>query len=260
MLKNFKDNGYIILKNVLNDEQLCFINSTWDKLKEKPFKDHFPYIVGTHIDNSPWEMPFSFTNFGSAPFGYYLHTNLQAIIEHKLGLELIPTYYFSREYYTDSELYAHRDRPSCEISATIAIGHETSSMQPRAIWVKNDKEFSVKRSAPFEVSQGLNELERNDENCQAIYLEPGDMMVYQGCNVIHWRDPFDGNFSRHTFIHFVNKNGLIYKQFPEIEYDFRDSLSSSYSDIKPEKAKLMEKVNSLSGYPNWPEENACKNL
>ena len=78
-------------------------------------------------------MPFSFTNFGSAPFGYYLHTNLQAIIEHKLGLELIPTYYFSREYYTDSVLYAHRDRPSCEISATIAIGHKRSSMQPWAI-------------------------------------------------------------------------------------------------------------------------------
>lgn len=260
MLNDFKNNGYIVLKNILSKEILNFINSTWDKLKEKPFAGHFPYVTGKHIEGSPWNTPFSYTNFGSAPFGHYIHKYCQRIIEEKLSLELIPTYYFSREYYSDSVLYAHRDRPSCEISATIAIDYETSSMRPWPIWIKNDKEFSSNRLKPFEVSQCLDFSEREEENCKAIYLEPGDAMVYQGCNVIHWRDPLEGNFSRHTFIHFVNKNGLIYKQFPEIKFDFRKSLTGTYADIDPKIGALMEKVNSLSGYANWPEENACQNL
>ena len=260
MLQEFKNNGFIILRNVFSKDTLEFVNSTWDKLKEKPFSDHFPYFIGEHIEGSPWEMPFSFTNFGSAPFGYYLHLSLQQVIQEKLNLELVPTYYFSREYYTDAVLYAHRDRPSCEISATIAIGHETMNQKPWPIWIKNDKEFSGQNLSAFEVSQGLNAEERLRTSCHDIYLEPGDVMVYQGCNVLHWRDPFEGIFSRHTFVHFVNKNGLIYKQFPQIEFDFRSSLSGSYADIEPETAKLMEKVNSLSGYANWPEENACQNI
>ena len=95
MLQEFKSNGYIILRNVFGKDTLEFVNSTWDKLKEQPFSDHFPYIIGEHIECSPWEMPFSFTNFGSAPFGYYLHLSLQKVIQEKLNLELVPTYYLS---------------------------------------------------------------------------------------------------------------------------------------------------------------------
>jgi hypothetical protein len=260
MLSEFKNNGYIILRNAFSKELLEYTNSTWDKLKERPFADHFPTVKGEHISASSWELPFQYTNFGSAPFGHYLHISLQAMIEQKLGLELVPTYYFSREYYTDSVLYAHRDRPSCEISATIAIDYKSSTEKAWPIWVKNDPKFSKNKLTAFEVSQGLNQTERELQGCKAIYLEPGDAMIYQGCNVIHWRDPFEGDFSRHTFVHFVNKHGLIFKQFPEIEFDFRNSLSGSYADIEPHKRELMNRVNTLTSYANWSEENACKNL
>ena len=260
MLSSFKNDGYIVLRSVLSKETLEYINATWNSLKEEPFSKHFPYVIGKHIDGSKWELPFAFTNFGSAPFGNYIHNKMHGVIEDQLGIGLVPTYYFSREYYTDAVLYAHRDRPSCEISATIAIDYSTPKDEPWAIWVKKDKNFSKNKLSAFEVSQSLSSAERADQNCKEILLYPGDMMVYQGCNVIHWRDPFEGDFSRHIFIHFVHKDGKIFKQYPKIENDFRESLSASYSNIDEETRSEMKVVNTLTAYPNWAEENACTNL
>jgi hypothetical protein len=260
MLSEFKDNGYVVLKNAISKDALEFINATWDRLKDKPFSEHFPYVIGEHIQESTWEMPFSFTNFGSAPFGHYAHLKLQQLIEEKLSIDLVPTYYFSREYYTDAVLYAHRDRPSCEISATIAIDFKTRNKKPWAIWVKKDNEFSKNELSAFSVSQGLSEEARAKENCIEVMLDPGDMMVYQGCNVIHWRDPLDGDYSRHIFIHFVHADGKIFKDYPEIANDFRPSLTASYDDIDENLRDKMRKINSLTRYPNWAEENACLNI
>ena len=49
MLSEFKDNGYVVLKNAISKDALEFINATWDRLKDKPFSEHFPYVIGEHI-------------------------------------------------------------------------------------------------------------------------------------------------------------------------------------------------------------------
>ena len=59
MLSEFKNNGYIILRNAFSKELLEYTNSTWDKLKERPFADHFPTVKGEHISASSWELPLS---------------------------------------------------------------------------------------------------------------------------------------------------------------------------------------------------------
>ena len=38
-----------------------------------------------------------------------------------------------------------------------------------------------------------------------IDLEVGDVLLYQGPNVIHWRDYLLGDYSYHIFMHFINR-------------------------------------------------------
>ena len=38
-------------------------------------------------------------------------------------------------------------------------------------------------------------------------LEVGDMLVYSGCELEHWREPFDGNICGQVFLHYNHVNG-----------------------------------------------------
>ena len=40
-----------------------------------------------------------------------------------------------------------------------------------------------------------------------IITKPGDAVIYLGCELEHWREPFTGDFQIQTFLHYVNKNG-----------------------------------------------------
>ena len=92
--ESFQDNGFVVVRNALNQDLVSFINDTWDQLKKPPYIEAFPYKVGKHIPESSWETPFSYTNFESAPFGYALHVKLQPIIETLTNFALVPTYSF----------------------------------------------------------------------------------------------------------------------------------------------------------------------
>ena len=53
----------------------------------------------------------------------------------------------------------------------------------------------------------------------AIYLEgvqvdlaPGDMLVYSGCDLEHWRDEFQGNICGQVFLHYNHRNGQFAEQ------------------------------------------------
>jgi hypothetical protein len=39
-------------------------------------------------------------------------------------------------------------------------------------------------------------------------LEPGDMSIYTGCEVEHWREPYEGNQQIQLFLHYVDANGV----------------------------------------------------
>ena len=44
------------------------------------------------------------------------------IMKQRTGLELIPTYSYTRLYEKGNTLHRHKDRPSCEISTTLHLG------------------------------------------------------------------------------------------------------------------------------------------
>ena len=45
-----------------------------------------------------------------------------------------------------------------------------------------------------------------------VILNKGDAIIYNGCKLEHWREPFDGDYHIQTFLHYVDKKGE-YKNF-----------------------------------------------
>ena len=257
----FKKNRYYLAKGLVNDDLLSYVQDSWKGYDKYPFDSIFVKKQGIHKENSKWKDEFETIEFGAAPFGTILLTRLQKEIEKIINIKLIPTYNYSRKYFRNSVLYAHRDRPSCEISATICIDQDTDNKKPWPIWLKNDKNYANQTYAgAYEISQKLDEDIRKQSGCKKILMEPGDVLIYQGINVLHWRDQLEGNFSKNVFIHYVNKNGPLFKDHPELEWDGRESAYSDY-DADFKNYKLVQDLNEKSeNNPDWLKSRACKGI
>lgn len=141
-----------------------------------------------------------------------LMLNVQPIIERIFNVQLLPTYSYSRIYWTGSDMAKHKDRPSCEFSASICIDVDPA---PWPIWFGGEE----------------------------LVLYPGDFVAYRGTEVEHWRDEFTGNQQIQVFAHFVNKAG----PYTGFTNDCRPTLGIpvQYCDPqrhnKPERALLEQK-------------------
>jgi hypothetical protein len=107
-----------------------------------------------------------------------LLTKAMPIMLKKTKLKLIPTYSYARIYENGSILERHKDRSSCEISTTLNL---LGDLWP--IYLKSKNKKTIK-----------------------IDLNHGDMLVYKGCELEHWREPFKGECCVQTFLHYNDLN------------------------------------------------------
>ena len=131
---------------------------------------------------------------------------VKPIMEEKTGLKLLPTYAYARIYKKDDVLKRHKDRMSCEISTTMNLGGD-----PWPIYLEPD-ETKGRHDGKQYVSDNTPGVR--------VDLEPGDMLVYSGCILEHWREKFDGKDCGQVFFHYNN----IVTQGDENKYDRRPHL------------------------------------
>ena len=174
---------YKIIKNAISKEQASFIYNyfllkreavrfLYDKkfLKEKETL----YMFGTWDDP---QVPNVYSQYGDFVMETLLKQMLP-IMKKKSKLDLIPTYSYARIYEKGAILKKHIDRSSCEISTTLNLGGD-----PWSIYLKvKTKEIEIK-------------------------LSPGDMLIYSGCTLDHWRKKFEGKICAQVFLHYIKKNG-----------------------------------------------------
>lgn len=135
------------------------------------------------------QSPGMFAAYKDPVFMFNQH-RLHPVMEEVTGLRLHQTYNYFRVYRPGAILEKHTDRPACEISCTMLIGSNYGGAWP----------ILADHPAHGETS---------------VTQQPGDMVVYRGNEVEHWRDPFDpalyggGLDSYHVqvFTHYVDADG-----------------------------------------------------
>lgn len=105
--------------------------------------------------------------------------------------EVYPTFGYVRLYKKGDVLNKHKDRPSCEIAASLYIGGDA--------W-------------PFYIAD------------EKIDMDIGDLVVYDGSNVEHWREEFKDNQCGQVFLFYsINK---------EKEFDSRPHIGLPFEFAK----------------------------
>ena len=192
-----------------------------EEFLDKKNCEELTLALKTEIENRGWvdtQCPKSKSLRDSMTFDKLL-LDLLPYFEQATSLKLLPTYAYARWYVPGEVLKIHRDRPSCEISATITLGLE-GDVWPIYIG---------------KLSQTPTECSRLDEIDNVVYasdvgklnLKIGDAMLYRGCEMLHWRDEYkEGKWQAQVFLHYVDANG----PHKEWIYDKRNALNISTSD------------------------------
>jgi hypothetical protein len=98
-------------------------------------------------------------------------------MEKHTGIKLSPTYSYARIYKEGDVLARHKDRYSCEISTTLNLGGDSWPIY-------------------------LDPTGRKGQAGIKVDLKPGDMLIYSGCDLEHWREEFKGKDCGQVFLHY----------------------------------------------------------
>jgi len=186
---NFKENGYFVIRNFLDKNFVDFINQYF-----------FTRIRSGTACVGDSQAPNSYSFYGDPLMDTILAESAKKLSEIA-EYSLLPTYTYTRLYGKGDELVIHRDRPSCELSATLALGiPEGEPINPIYFSRTEDKKDAVQ-----------------------IELHPGDLCLYHGCDLYHWRSPFTQKWYLQSFLHYVNADG----EYKNNLYDGRPYLGMS---------------------------------
>lgn len=185
-MTNFEDTKVVFVKNFIDAQGIKTISTYMEyALNQK--------IMVRGKDN----VTTSYYRYGD-PLIETVLANALPDVEEITGRSLHPTYSFARVYIKGDALTPHVDRPACEYSVTVNVA---TVGEPWPIWV----EVPGKESVSFT-------------------LEPGDALVYKGCEVKHWREEATGTKINAQFmLHYVDQAG----PHASFKWDKRPSLGAS---------------------------------
>jgi hypothetical protein len=181
-----KDLKYKLIKNFLTIEEVNLLTN-YCRIKHRINCKSFDDIQNDNGD----------TFFYGDPLMESLMVNKLELMKKETGLELLPTYAFWRMYTLNADLKKHKDREACEISVTVMIGSDKTKWP---IYLEPD-------STKGTFDSKNNEYFPSDSKGIEINLNPGDALIYLGCELEHWRKEFEGDWHAQTFLHYVDKNG-----------------------------------------------------
>jgi hypothetical protein len=183
---DFKKNNYTVLKNVISKELHTFL---FDYFYLKRKVAHTLYSNNYIPENSSifgkWndpQVPNTYSHYSDIAFETLLY-KLLPIIEKQTNLKLYMNYSYARIYMKGDVLDRHLDRFSCEISTTLNLGGDS--------WPIFINPTPVKEITN---SKGIK-----------IDLSPGDMLIYKGNILEHWRETFEGKECAQVFLHYTDK-------------------------------------------------------
>ena len=195
---SFKTKKYQVIRGAVSKELANFIfnymmlqrDAVDFMVKHQKVNPYNPFI-GTRTDG---QVPGCYTKYAD----WVMETLLMymiPIMKAKTGLELIPTYTYTRLYEKGNILKRHKDRPSCEVSTTLHLGGDEWPI------------FLDPTGQNFVIDEYKNIHKPGAPKGVQVDLKVGDMLIYSGCELEHWREPFQGNVCSQVFLHYNHANG-----------------------------------------------------
>lgn len=205
--EQFDKDGYLVIKDLWDSEEL-FVEvpsirgqiNYWGKKK-----DQFRF------DPLEGQVEGSLACY-TRPEYRHIHTGIRIKLEKVIGRKLYNTYFYDRFYFAGQALSLHADRPACEISVSVHVSSNTEECWP--LWIKT----------PDTYNDETKTIVKEQGESRSVCLEPGDGMIYKGCERPHWRDPLpsrhSGNFNirkldntddtyyHQVFFHYVLADGI----------------------------------------------------
>lgn len=213
----FEKQDYIFIEGGI-DPTLCSVVTNYALLQER--------TNYTSENGQGAQVPGAHSVYSDTLMETLLGNEIHKIMEQNTGLELAPTYTYFRVYRKGMDLKRHMDRPSCEISATICFGFNYKNMPEDYRWGMYVDPETTK--IPMEERNNVSEVNpgyHSPMNKGIHYgQDPGDIIIYRGQQVEHWREKFDagyGSYQVQGFFHYIDKNG---PNYPEFLYDGRPNL------------------------------------
>ena len=190
--EHFDRDGYLVVKNLWDKDelyhplpdirgQLTYWNDNLEHFQHEPVENQVEGSLARY-----WH-----------PQYRLIHTGIRLKLEKIIGRKLYNTYYYDRFYFPGQELTKHADRDACEISVSVHIS--TNLKGENAKWP-----FMIKTPSAEE---------------RSLSLQPGDGLLYKGCERPHWREAMPGRRKRdlffsnpyyyhQIFFHYVLADGL----------------------------------------------------
>ena len=177
---SFNKNKYTVLKNAISSELAEFVYKYFLNKREvarflfdqkyiSPFTEYF----GVWNDQ---QVPDTYSHYSDIAMETLLK-EVKPVMEKHTKLKLSETYSYARIYKEGDLLARHKDRYSCEISTTLNLGGD-----PWPIY--------------------LDPTGQTNQAGVKVDLEPGDMLIYSGCDLEHWREKFKGKNCGQVFLHY----------------------------------------------------------
>jgi len=178
----FKKDKYIIVRQAISKDLAIFLynyflmqKQVYDTCLKSRYFSPFENIIGSY-ESLKEQIPHTYSQYGNIAMET-LMLKVQPIMEKATGLKLYPAYTYARAYKKGDILERHKDRFSCEISTTMNLGGDSWDIYLEPSGEEGKKGIKVK-------------------------LSPGDMMIYKGCEIEHWREKFKGKRCVQAFLHY----------------------------------------------------------
>ena len=190
-------NKFQVIKNALSFDVSYFILNYFMLKRdavEYMYNNNIIYDIGLMGTWSDAQIPNTYSHYAD-PVMETLLIKMLPVMKKHTELDLVPTYSYARLYKNGDELKRHKDRPSCEISTTLNLGGD-----PWPIFIDGTGADNV-------IDEYKNIHKPEAPAGTEVLLDVGDMLVYSGCDLEHWRKPFQGQVCGQVFLHYNHING-----------------------------------------------------
>jgi len=193
----FKKDKYCIIRQAISKDLAAFVanyfsikKQVYDTCRQTRFISPYEVLLGEY-EGADGQIPHTYSNYSDIAMET-LMLKCQPIMEKTTGLKLNPAYTFARIYKNGDVLKRHKDRFSCEISTTMNLAGD-----PWALYLSPNENVGIPDGKNITVESKAKGLK--------VDLKPGDMLVYSGCELEHWRNKFKGKECIQVFLHYNNR-------------------------------------------------------